>query len=695
MKSTPSSLFAILGQVGLEPAPPVTFTIPENTITLSVSNIPIGPPNVIARGIALTESGQNGTPGGNFFTIPIPVQYVVNNISYTASALIINDNVTTSANFTFTDIVLLNAEAIDVYGYNLFNQIEIGDPGWLASYDSRMWYGKCINKVQNFNNLSFDGGYLAGQLYPLGWTQPDTYGSLISSPKFGSAYYIKNTTAGILATAGMISQTAYQDAYQQAIINGNTVYSVRVTCSNPSSVQVGNLIVSLTAGGVTYGSFTLALSAMSSSVGIFSGTLLVNELATIPELLTLNIFATELGAGADVLIDRVDIYPTAIPVLTATVYGSYSGLPEQVDAVTGKVVFASENQQPVNGAVVLYDTLYGLKGWAGNNPGSSLYSLQKSSNLEPAQWDEPEVAQRSGGAIGPLAYDLGEQWFVGAARSGIYLFVGGQPGKIMQEIYQIWDAINWAYGNTIWLKVDITKRRIYAGVPLPTPNFWLPNAPVNTNPTSPNVILMCNYQGLDSGEQLKSEPQMHTTMFGTLNAIDMRRKWSIWQIPSPAANFVAGQVDSQFYICNGRGNSKIYKLDQDADTDDGIVIDSLYTTAGLVEMSKRVAMQGVGTGRMRWGYMSAAIESMGNIAVTLYPNRLLGPGDPPEAYNAWTLPGGFSPGDPALNDAESPLNFAATRTYIEFRENDGHRFNLSNLSLLAKADVWNKLRGAK
>ena len=677
------------------PAPPVTFTIPQNTLSISAANILIGPPNVIARGIALTDSGQNGTPGGNFFTIPQPVQYVVNNITYTSSALIINDNTATSATFTFSDAVLLTAQAIDIYGYNLFNQIEIGDPAWVTSYDSRNWYGKCLNKIQNFNNLSFDGGYLAGQTSPLGWTQADAYGALVTSPKFGNAYYIKNTTSGTLSTAGAITQTAFQDAYQQPILNGNTAYSVRVTCSNPSGHTTGNLVISLVAGGVTYGSFTLALSAMSSLLATYTGTLLVNELATIPPTILLQVAATGLGVNADVLIDRIDIYPTAIPVLATTVYGSYAGLPEQVDAITGAVKFESENQQPVNGAVVLYDTLYGLKGWGGKNPGSSLYALQKSSNLEPAQWDEPEVAQRTGGAIGPLAFDSGEQWFVAASRAGLYLFVGGQPGKIMQEIYQIWDAINWSAGNTIWVKVDIIHRRLYVGIPLPTPNFWLPNAAVNANPTSPNVILMCNYQGLDTGEALKSEPQMHTTMFGTLNAIDMRRKWSIWQIPSPYANFVAGPNDEEFYICNGRGNSKVYKLDPTAETDDGIIIDSLYTTAGLVGLSKRLQEHGFGYSRMRWGYMVAGLDAAGNVAVTLYPNRLLGPGDPPNGYNSWQLPGGFSPGSPALNNAEASLNFSAVYMFIEFRENDGHGFSLSNLALHAKADPWNKIRGIK
>ena len=52
------------------PAVPVTFTTPENTVGISVSNLPIGPPNVIARGIAITEAGQDGVPGANFFYIP-------------------------------------------------------------------------------------------------------------------------------------------------------------------------------------------------------------------------------------------------------------------------------------------------------------------------------------------------------------------------------------------------------------------------------------------------------------------------------------------------------------------------------------------------------------------------------------------------------------------------------------------------
>lgn len=676
------------------PAPPVVFTVPNNTTGIQVTNILTGPQNVVGRYISITEAGQNGVPGGNFFVLPTPVQFYSQDIKYTATATVINDNSSVSATLFFTGAILYNGEAIDRYGYNLFNCIEVGNPGWMIGYGGRQWYGLCLNKIQNFNNLSFDGGPSSGT--PPGWTVPDVYGKVVPSPKFGNSYYISNPTTGTLSTAGSIQQTAYQDSYQVAIIQPNTTYLAQVTVSNPSGIQVGALEVSLDTPAGNLGRATFQLSQMSTSLEIFETAILVGPsgmgLATVSPDAILSVYASGLGAGADVLIDRIDIVPLEIPVLTTTVYGSYAGLPEQVDSVTGQVGFSSENQQPVNGAMVLYDTFYGLKAWAGKTPGSSLYSLQKSSALEPAQWAEPEVSQRSGGAIGPLAFDLGEQWFLGASRNGLYLFVGGQPGKINQEIYQVWDAINWDAAQTIWVKVDLDTRRIYVGVPMSTPNFWLPNAPTVTNPASPNVILMCDFKGLDSGEELKQYPQMHTTMFGTLNSVDMRRKWSIWQIPAPYANFVQGPTDVEFYICNGRGNSKVYQLDPTATTDDGLTIDSLYTTAGLPGLSKRTEMPQVGKNRVRVGYMVATLESAGNIQTTLYANRLPGPNTPPVA--SWQLPGGFTPGSPYNDDSEASLNFAATRTFVEFRENDGKGgFSLSNLVLFGRPDPWNTMRG--
>lgn len=682
------------------PGPPVTFTTPDNTTAILAAQIPIGPPNVIGRAIAFTEAGANGVPGGNFFTIPTPVQYIDEGVTYTATALFINDNTSTTASFFFTDSVLLNAEAIDIQGNDLFNLIEIGNPGWIVKYDSRNGYGLCQNKIQNFTNLSFDGGYNPGaNLKPLGWTVADIYGQLLVSPIFGNSYYIKNTSGGTLAQAGLISQSAYEDVYLQPILNANTAYSVRVTARAPSGLTTGNLVINLVAAGNVYATFTLPFLSMTTTMATYTGTLLVNEFATVPSTLMIQLFASAIGNNADVEIDRFDVFPTAIPVLSTTVLWSYANDLESVDAVTGPVLFTSENQQPVLGGVVMYDTFYGLKQ-------SSMYSLQSSANLEPAQWNEPEVAQRAG-ACGVNAYDFGEQWIVEACRNGLYLFEGGQPGKIMQEIFQVWDAINWNAGNSIWVRNDVTGRRLFIGVPLPTPNFWLPDATANPAPTSPNVILMMNYQGCETGAAIKEAMQIHETMFGSLNAVDMRRKWSIWQIASPyaAAVSTSGQVDLQKNIldaeirfCNGISSSKVYRLNpqlpaDEIPTDDGATINSLYTTYGHANPSKMAQMPLLGLFRKLWTYMTHQISGVGELMVRLLPNTLIGPDDSTTGYYVWTLPGGFTLSDPCLQIHEAPLNFAATRTFVEFSTTG--RMDISDLVMVGRAATHNRLTGQR
>lgn len=670
------------------PSIPVIFDIPNNTTAINFSQAAIGPPNVVGRYFIFTESGALGVPGGFFFNIPVPVQYIVENVTYTAQATIIMDNVTTSGSFFFTDSALLAAEACDVQGNNLFNLIEIEDPGWIVRYAFRNWYGLCRNKIQNFLNMSFDGGYNPGaRLFPAGWTTPDSYGNLNVSPIFGNAYYIQNTTAGALAVAGLISQGAYQDYYQVPIINPNVSYSVRVTARCPSGLADGALVVSLTANGIVYGSFTLPFSEMTTSMAIYTGTLLTTQLATVPTTLLINVSAANIGAGADVQIDRVSVFNTAIPVLTTTVFPSYIENPESVDG-DNQMIF-SANPQPVNFAQELYDTLYFLKG-------SSMYSTQQSANLEPANWQINEVSQKSG-AIGINASDVGEQWIVSSCRNGVYLFAGGQPGKIMQEIYQIWDAINWSAGNSIWLKNDVVARRLLVGVPLPTPNFWLPDAPVNANPTSPNVMLMLNYQGIDSGAEIMSSPGMHTTMFGTLNAIDMRRKWSIWQIASPYATQVqqsapGGGTQQQMYICNGIASSKVYMLDETNETDDGVPINFLYTTAGFGSATHAAKFPLLGMFRKRWKYGALTMSNSATANLRLLPNQLQGPTDSTTGYYPWTVPGGFSAGA-GLEDREFTCNFVAQRTFLEFTT--AGAISLSRVILCGAKDVWNTIRGIK
>ena len=682
------------------PAPPVVFTVPNNTTQLIVTQLAIGPPNTVGRGISITEAGQNGIPGENFFTLPNPVNFYVAGAKQTATSFFVKDNTSVSTTLFFTSSVLNSALAIDTYGYNLFNLIEIGDPAYVSAYDSRNCYGQPLNKVQNLLNPSFDGGYLqSSQPVPLGWSQP-TNGKLNVSPIFGNAYYIFNSTGSTLAQAGLIEQSAYLDAYQQPIIQQNTGYSARVTARCPSGVTTagGSLVYAVVSGSTVLGSFSIPLSSLATSFQRFTGVMITAPgLIAIPPNAMLQIYAENLPNGADVEIDRGDLFDTSIPVLLTTEYWSYAGLPTMVDGVTGNVLYTSENQQPVQAATVLYDTHYVAKGWTGKAPGSSLYSLQASPSLEPADWDEPEVSQRSGGAVGPFAWAGGEKWFVAASRAGLYLFVGGQPGKINQEVQQVWDAINWNAGSSIWIDLNLTARRMLVGIPLPAPNFWLPNAPVNAAPTSPNVVLMLNFQGLDSGEELKGSPQMHTTMFGTLTAVDMRRKWSLWYggVQSPYATTVQGVDGQQTRFGNGQGNSLVYFLDPSQNaTDDGTIIDSLYTGSGLPDMAKRAAMPQLGQDRVCWTYLVLALSSGGNVNVRLLGDYLYFP--EPAGYNTLSVPGGFAPGLQPLRNAYASLNFIATRTFFEFRQSDGSPgWSLSSMMLRGRKAPWSAVLGIK
>ena len=305
-------------------SPPVTFTVASNANELLVSSIPIGPADVVGRGIAITEAGANGVPGANFYVITEPVINTVEGVTTTYTSTIINDNTRTTAAFSFTDAVLLNSQEVDIPGFNLFNLIELGSSGWCVPYSSRMFYGLQLNKVQNFNNLSFDGGSLLegwGQ-YPTNTGLVTSEISLLTSPVTGNALYIVNNTGSVQVQMGMIAQTAYQDPFKVAIINSNTAYSVRVACSCPSGVRLGTLVIDLTdlsnsQFGNTYGSpFTVPFTSLTSVMATFSGTLLAQGVfpGSVSPKLNLRVWVQNMGVGADVLVDRIEVLPDRIPL---------------------------------------------------------------------------------------------------------------------------------------------------------------------------------------------------------------------------------------------------------------------------------------------------------------------------------------------------------------------------------------------
>jgi hypothetical protein len=278
-----------------KPSPKTTFQVPVGASAITVS-IPTGPANVVARVVSFT-----GANGGQFFYIPNPVTVINNGVTTVETATVVNDNVSTSATFNFSDATLLSATAIDITGNNLFALQELGSAAYVMNFAERLLWFKVQNKINpNLLNYSFDGGrgvitsaqFTGGGVgtnitYPLGWTVDQTYGqgsTVVNSPVFGDAFYIQNTSGSTKAIWGMITQPASIDENGVPIIAANTQYSVRVTASTPSSQTAGNLVVDLyrPSTQTILGSFTISLASMTDDMAIFTGSLLTVPIGPSP-----------------------------------------------------------------------------------------------------------------------------------------------------------------------------------------------------------------------------------------------------------------------------------------------------------------------------------------------------------------------------------------------------------------------------
>jgi hypothetical protein len=686
-----------------KPSPPVTFTTNQSTASITATNVPLGPPNVLARWIAFTEAGANGVPGAFFYVIPLPVATIVNGQPYTFGATVIPDNVSTSATFVFTDAILLSSTEIDIPGNDLFALKTLGNARWAVQYANRMFYGLEQNKIDNFLNLSFNGGYVANAgspLFPAGWIADATNGagaSLVAGATFGNALQIKNVTGVTQATYGMILQNAALDAYSAPIIQQNAAYNVRIVAAKGTNGDSGNIVVDLVTYdtqrgyGVVVGSFTLALSSITTLLAQYSGALLATKLATVSANLVLRVYATNLTNGSTITIGGagkgIEIYDVSQPVLSTQVTVSYAGAAAMIDSVTGKIGLAGRNMQQANGAFVMYDVLYFLKQ-------QSMFSTRDSAGDEPALWDVREVSNRVGTAS-IWSFDVGEEWMVTACREGVFVFTGGAPVKISQEIQQAWDAINWSAAYSIVLRTDVENRRIHISVPMATPNQWLPNAPVNAAPTTPNVQFVLNYVGLNGPQELANGPQMHTTMFGTLVSVDMRRKWNLWQIASPYMDFVlrADGVSRPLFVCNGNASGKIYSLSSAQYTDDGAQINSLYTTYGFVNSGMAKQNPLLGFHRKLFTYLQINAYGSGQLLVNFLQNSLNA-----DARHTWSVLsplGGITLEATSVDDIERSINVSGNRVFAQFQNNGiGSHFTLSKMILVGGPHPVVPLRGS-
>ena len=661
------------------PSPPVSWTA-AGSLGVSVTNIPTGPSNVVARIVAFTAANLD-----NFYYSPIT------DIGITQ--MIINDNTTTSASFDFTDEALIASANVD----DLFDELELGECAGVIDYSSRLfWWGQ-RNKITNFINLTFDGGWnlggaVGGGDLPLGWMPDQTNG--IDGEKnsvavvWGDAYQINSDLAATVT--GQIFQSAYQDFNGVQILSANTGYSFRVRLRygaggpipvGPSFfVQFQSASTSFTIrGGVNASLLTDEYQEFTGIIGDMP--------AVIPTDLQLTIYVNWISpvTGKNFLVDCLEIFPTSQPNLLSTVQASYSSErvnvasgPESYSGVTGFLNVNENNDLAVRAAFKLRGNLYFVKE-------RGLYQTQDDGINEPNQWTITELS-KTVGTVSVNGVAVGEDWAVIVDRSGLYIFWGGEPIKISEEL-QVdaaglgrvnWSRINWDAGETIWITVDTIKKQILLGLPL-------------DDATSPNITLYMSYIGLMNAEAIAQAPPVHVSVYsGKVLVVENSRKWSPWTgntISNYCALVERNDGTARIFFGNSAGNGKVYELDEtninDDEGDAAVPIASEYIPHFFFDIQTEQQLQ-LGPNRKLFQYLTMYIQGMGAISLT---GEF--PGDLPQQPLA-TLP----LVNPAAQDTELPINMTAERASIRFNQNALDNFwIMSKFSIFAKQSPTMGVRG--
>lgn len=655
------------------PSPPVKFVAAGGQY-VSVSNIPIGPSNVIARILAFT-----GASGATFFYIPTDPQV---NGQPVGTATQINDNTTTATTLDFSDPTLFSATAISIPGNNLANQIVLDSVLGFGFYGNRLIAWGMRNRIQNFLNLSFDGGQFytsaggTASNFPCGWIVGSGAaggGALVTTGRWGWAWQGTG--------AGSIYQSAYQDAYGAPILTGNTKYTFRAWIKGAGT--------SLTA---TISSATTGFSATATLNGATAGAFQqANFNLKMPVAIPSDMRLTLTWTGTPI-VDELSILYQDNPYLDSILYASYVDNPEGIDGVTGKFG-SSQDAHKVMDIADIRQTLYFLT----QEPSGRLHETSDNGITEPAGWSVDQVAANCGllsafGLTKSQADDSsaagGEEWFAWASSSGARIFGGQEPWKISQEIQPDWQSSNPAYNVAVWALNDPVARRIYFGLPL-----------TGGSNGAASRMYVVDYRGLNTASDIGNTGPVRIGMNGRVVATDHSRKWTRWNLTINGAALMfrqAGALQPVLFAGNGStpgastdsGNVYILNAAQLTDDDYG-KISPYYVTFFTPSHDQEQALQ-LGGGRKILVYLQTFISGVGVLTITPLCDALA---------NAWSVTGTRTLNVSPLYDLEWPGgNAQAQRIALKFASSPtagtDNGFNLQKVVATLRRVAHLPVRGA-
>ena len=404
-----------------KPGPSASWTA-SGSKRIVLTNIPTGPSNITARILCFTGSG-----GASFYYVGSSLTAQSGSTLFGGN-MILADNTTTSLTVDFSDAILLAGTNVDP----LFRLIELAPCAGVLGYSERLfWWGE-RNKMNNWANLGFDGGF-TGPLfphYPLGWTPDPVFAPGGTDERtfvvWGAAYSIVGN--GGTPTRGLMTQTAAADSLGTPLIQANADYTIRARCARNATLANGTLHVHLFSASAGINTIGLQLTAAQLTTGYVEYTAqLTAPLTTIPSDLLLRVFADGTpNLNGQFYIDSIEIFPTAQPLSSSIVRASRVEDPESYDGIDGLLSVSENDGQAIRAAFKLRERLYFVKE-------HSLHATQDDGTNEPALWSIAEISRRLG-TPSVRGVGIGEDWVVIAHRTGLYIFSGGEPVKISQEI---------------------------------------------------------------------------------------------------------------------------------------------------------------------------------------------------------------------------------------------------------------------
>lgn len=667
------------------PSPPVQWTAAGNKAVVA-SNIPIGPANVIARVLCFTVLN-----GVNFYYIP--QNFVTGPGVIPPTCSIINDNTTTSAIFDFTDAALLSNVFSNVD--NLFDDLTLGEVAGFLQYESRIFAWGERNKLNNLLNLSFDGGSVS--TLPTGWTSPAAGGSLDANYATvpGLASY-RITGDGATAKVGTIQQSAAKDYLGIPIIEPATAYSVRF--------RLMKNVLGVLHPLLTSGTFHINLSSVSGG-GIqgtdaavaFNDANLTSTFheyilplvtsatfpTTVPADLLLSVYAdgTPGPSGGYFDVDDIEIFPTLQPYNLGIVRASNAADPETFAGTTGFLAVNVNDDQRVTCLYLIRDMLRITKE-------HGLFTSTADPANEPANWNVSLVSAVAGSATinsaGPKYGEMGKEWAALVCREGVFIDYGQLvPEKLNQEVQPSngvstfnFDAINWAVAHTIWVAVDMTKRRMLIGLPL-------------GEVSQPNVIACLDFKAPKLGDPqvLAQTPLVAMSTFTNKQvALSGGRKWCPWNIAAMCGGLIErSDGTAHLFLGNAAGNGKLYDLLKSQTTDDGATIPLFFQTSYMPDDDRKNVAYRFQGGYVLAKYLRIFAQGSGSIKITM-----IGTG----GVQQLVLPL-IALANPAGQDIEIPFDFRSERISARIEATGvGSWVSVQKLELFLQEDPVAALRGS-